>query len=89
MSVLSAFQLAAEGVQKVKDTIDPSYDHYEVLPKKIVTGDKINDMAALVSARRDEGVRRAEKEMLDDELYKLFETSERELKKCKRTASSL
>lgn len=84
MSVLSAFEIASEGVQKVKETIDPSYAHYEVLPKKIITADKINDIAALVSSRRDDGVRRDEKEMLDDQLYRLFETSERELKKCKK-----
>ena len=35
LSVLNSFQLVSDGIQKVKETLDPTYDHYEVLPRKI------------------------------------------------------
>ena len=79
MTVLNSFQFASEGIQKVKETLDPMFDHYEVLPTKIVTQDKINDMTALISSNRDESLKRYEADVNTDQLHRLYGATEKDL----------
>lgn len=81
MSVLNSFQLVAEGIEKVKETLDPIYDNYVVVPKKIVGQDKINQTVTLVGSKRDEGLKRYESKVMNESLGKLFNLTEKDLQK--------
>ena len=47
-TLTNRFEVVSDGIQKVKETLDPMFDHYEVMPKKIVTQNKIIDMMNLI-----------------------------------------
>lgn len=53
-AVVNSFEVVSDGIQQIKETIDPMYDHYEVLPKKIVTQNRIVDMMNLICPKRSE-----------------------------------
>ena len=57
------------------------FDHYEVLPKKLVGNDKLSIVSALVGAKREEDLKRNEDEVNKEGLKKLFKTTEKELAK--------
>ena len=78
ITVLSAFQHTAEGIEKV--SLDPVYDQYEVVPKKIVAPDKVGAANMLVGSRRDEGMKRHEKDTNNEVLSKLFKCTEKDLR---------
>ena len=68
LKLLNNFELVSDGIQKVKETLDPMFDHYEVLPKKIVGEDKITVVTTLTGAKRDEGLKRVESEINHENL---------------------
>ncbi|CAI2381003.1 unnamed protein product [Moneuplotes crassus] len=80
LKVLNSFELVSEDIQKIKETLDPMYHHYEVLPKKTVGADKIPIVADLVGSKRDETLKRKEAEVNEKCLKQLFDTTEKELR---------
>lgn len=77
--VLNSFEHVSDGIQKVKETLDPMYDHYEVVPKKIVTENKINDMTTLISPKKDDGLKRHEVKVKREVMEKLFGIEDKEV----------
>ena len=80
LGALNSFESVSDGVQMVKETLDSMYEHYEVVPKRIVSQNRIQDMSILISSKRDEAIVRHESETKSTVLPKLFGLTEKELK---------
>ena len=77
--VVNKFELVSDGIQQVKDSLDPMYDHYEVVPTKLVTNDKVNELMMLIHPRRHENLIKHEEAVMSQQFPKLFKKTQKEL----------
>ena len=80
LGALNSFEAVSDGIQMVKQTLDAMYEHYEVVPKRIVSQNRIQDMSLLTSSKRDEAVTRSDNETKASVLPKLFGLTEKDLR---------
>mmetsp|Transcript_32673 Transcript_32673/g.28932 ORF Transcript_32673/g.28932 Transcript_32673/m.28932 type:complete len:212 (-) Transcript_32673:214-849(-) len=79
LKILNNYEIVSEGIHKVKETLDPMFDHYEAVPKKILGADKPGISVSLLGVKRDEGLVKNETKIIKDNLAKLFGTTQQEI----------
>ena len=88
-TLTTRFEVVSDGIHKVKETLDPMFDHYEVMPKKIVTPNKIIDMMNLICPKRDENLMKQEDQIKAEVLPQLLNVTETQLNQNDEVLNSL